>query len=60
MRFEVKRANGKQGWYFRIVAENNRVLAHSENYASRRNALHAIDVIHDDICDGLASIEIEQ
>ena len=36
---------GKNQWYFRIVAENGKTLAHSESYTRKRNALLAANKI---------------
>ena len=42
-RFEVFRGADGQ-FYFRIVAANNRILAHSEGYSDKRKALHGARV----------------
>jgi len=44
MKFEVLKA-AKNEWYFRIVAGNGKVLAHSETYTRKRNAVDAVAII---------------
>jgi uncharacterized protein YegP (UPF0339 family) len=44
MYFEILRSSNGQYW-FRIVASNGRILAHSEEYTSRQGAQNAIDTI---------------
>jgi len=41
-RFEVFKGKGKQKWRFRIICGNGQILAHSEGYSRRENALGAI------------------
>ncbi len=45
-RFEVFRDRKKQ-WRFRLRARNGRVIASSEAYISRRNAILGIESIQD-------------
>jgi Uncharacterized conserved protein len=36
---------GKKGWYFRIKADNGKILCHSETYTRRRNALKGLIIV---------------
>lgn len=49
MRFELIRSKlpRRQRWRWRIVATNGRVLAWSEAYTSRADALAAIEIVRD-------------
>jgi uncharacterized protein YegP (UPF0339 family) len=42
-----------------MVADNNKTLNHSEEYASKRNALKTIQSIIEDIQSGNIKIQIE-
>lgn len=42
--FEIVRTDALQPWHVRLVADNGEPVLVSENYADRRDALHAIDV----------------
>jgi uncharacterized protein YegP (UPF0339 family) len=44
---------------YRMVADNNKTLNHSEEYASKRNALKTIQSIIEDIQSGNIKIQIE-
>jgi uncharacterized protein YegP (UPF0339 family) len=41
MQFELHAANGQQKWYWRIVASNGKILATSETYWNRQDAINA-------------------
>jgi uncharacterized protein YegP (UPF0339 family) len=41
MRVELFRGKGVQPWFLRLVGENNKVLAVSEGYLTRWNAMRA-------------------
>jgi hypothetical protein len=58
MRFQVKRAKGKQRFYWRLVASNGKVLASSETYARRKDCLHAIEVVQHDAWH--AAVEVDE
>ena len=49
MRFELIRARlpRRQRWRWRIVATNGRVLAYSESYSNRADAVAAIETVRD-------------
>lgn len=44
MRFQILRSAPNSFWW-RMVAANGEVLAHSEQYASKASCLHAIEVV---------------
>lgn len=55
MKIELdKSTQGK--WFFRIKAANGKVLAHSEEYARKRNAAHGAQLIADET--GLEIVEV--
>ncbi len=39
--YEIRRAG--DGWYWRLVASNGEVLAHSESYSSKDGAVEGIE-----------------
>ncbi len=41
MKFEIHKADDSQ-FYFRIVARNGKILAHSETYTRKRDAVRAV------------------
>lgn len=43
MKFEIKKNKGQ--WYFRIVARNGKILAHSEKYKRKCDAARAVGII---------------
>jgi uncharacterized protein YegP (UPF0339 family) len=45
MKIEIHKS-GKH-WYFRIVARNGKILAHSEQYTRKRNARETAELISD-------------
>lgn len=45
MQFELRRATGSQPWYWLIRASNGRVLATSETYFNRQDAINAADSV---------------
>lgn len=45
MKFQIFK-NGKH-WYFRIVANNQKILCHSAQYNTKRGAMHAVQLIKD-------------
>ena len=49
MRFELIRTRipRRQRWRWRIVANNGQVLAHSEAYSNRADAVAAIETVRD-------------
>lgn len=49
MRFELIRTKlpRRQRWRWRIVANNGQVLAHSEAYTNRADAVAAIETVRD-------------
>ena len=49
MRFELIRSKlpRRQRWRWRIVATNGQVLAHSEAYSNRADAVTAIEIVRD-------------
>ena len=49
MRFELIRSKlpRRQRWRWRIVATNGQVLAHSEAYSNRADAVAAIEIVRD-------------
>ena len=49
MRFELIRSKlpRRQRWRWRIVANNGQVLAHSEAYTNRADAVAAIETVRD-------------
>ncbi|TWG96245.1 hypothetical protein L615_004400000090 [Nocardioides sp. J9] len=42
MQFELRRASGPQPWYWLIRASNGKVLATSETYFNRQDAIDAV------------------
>lgn len=50
MRFEIRKTKFRipQRWYWVIVANNNEVLATSERYHNRMDALEAIELVKHD------------
>lgn len=43
---------GKKGhWYFHVVARNNKIVAASEGYTSKRNAYKSIDLMRREMSD---------
>ena len=38
---------GSNGWWFHVIAQNGRILCHSEIYRSRRACLRAIEAVRD-------------
>jgi len=40
---QVLKKNSK--WYWKMIAENGKVLAHSEQYSSKRKALQTADKV---------------
>lgn len=51
MRFEILRS-GPNAYWWRIVAANGEVLAHSELYSSRNSCLHAIGIVRREAAGG--------
>lgn len=45
MQFEIRRASGAQKYYWRIVASNSQVLATSETYWNKQDAINAADSV---------------
>ena len=45
MQFELRRARGNQPWYWLIRASNGQVLATSETYYNRQDAINAADSV---------------
>lgn len=46
MTYQIKRSNSPaQPYYWRMVAGNGSVLAHSETYTSKQGCLNAIDIV---------------
>lgn len=45
MQFELRRAQGNQPWYWLIRASNGRVLATSETYYNRDDAISAVGLV---------------
>lgn len=45
MQFELRRASGVQHWYWLIRASNGRVLATSETYYNRQDAINAAESV---------------
>lgn len=45
MQFEIRRATGSQKYYWRIVASNGQVLATSETYWNKQDAINAADSV---------------
>ena len=47
MKFEI--CKDKKGqWFFRIRADNGKILCHSEAYSSKRNAVNAAVLVRTD------------
>jgi uncharacterized protein YegP (UPF0339 family) len=46
-RFEIYEAT--DGWRWRLIAANGRILASGEAFASKRNALRAVDAVIDTV-----------
>lgn len=44
MKFEIHKTDNDE-FYFRIVAGNGKILAHSETYTRKRNAVEAVAII---------------
>lgn len=47
MQFELRRANGNQHWYWLIRASNGKILATSETYWNRQDAINAANSVKD-------------
>ena len=45
LRFEILKAG--DGFYWRVVAANNEILAHSQTYTSKQSALGGAGVVRD-------------
>lgn len=46
MKFEIRRSNNPfQPFYWRVIASNGQVLAHSETYTSVQGCLNAIQTV---------------
>lgn len=46
MTFQIRRSNNSaQPYYWRMVASNGNVLAHSETYTSKQGCRNAINVV---------------
>lgn len=45
MRFEVFRGKFRRRWYWRLVADNGEVIAQSEGYHNRADALSTVRLI---------------
>ena len=45
MQFELRRARGIQPWYWLIRASNGQVLATSETYYNRDDAINAVNSV---------------
>lgn len=58
MRIQVKKGP-KGAWCWRLVGRNGRVLATSETYRSKRNALRAVDAFAHDAKSGHFYVEVD-
>lgn len=45
MEFQIDKSEKNNQYYFRIVAENGKILAHSETYHNLSDCEHAVDLI---------------
>lgn len=45
MQFELRKASGIQPWYWLIRASNGQVLATSETYYNRQDAIDAVAIV---------------
>lgn len=45
MQFELRHAQGQQQWYWLIRAANGQVLATSETYWNRQDAINAVESV---------------
>lgn len=53
MQFELHQArSGQQPWYWLIRASNGKVLATSETYWNRQDAINAVDIVKRGAADG--------
>jgi uncharacterized protein YegP (UPF0339 family) len=51
MQFELKKAVGAQPWYWLIRASNGQVLATSETYYNRQDAINAANSVKENAAD---------
>lgn len=58
MRFEVKKSKNDQ-FYFNIVANNNEIVATSEMYTRKENALHAVNLIANELYSGIIGYTVD-
>ena len=48
MEFQIEKSEKNNQYYFRIVADNGKTLAHSETYHNLSDCEHAVDLIRND------------
>lgn len=53
MQFELRRASGAQPWYWLIRASNGQVLATSETYYERADAISAVNSVQKNAASAL-------
>jgi uncharacterized protein YegP (UPF0339 family) len=60
MKIQIRRTrNRRQPWFWRIVAANGKVMAHSETYSSKRKARAAAWKVWEAMTSGNCSVEEE-
>lgn len=58
MKFEVKKSKNDQ-FYFNIVANNHEIIATSEMYTRKENALHTINLIANELYSGIIGYTVD-
>ena len=58
MRFEIKKSKNNQ-FYFNLVARNHEIVATSEMYTRKENALHAVNLIVNESYSGIIDYTVD-